>query len=86
MPWVPLGKVVVVMATAALIVTVYAWLPVCAGVALSVPVMVKLKLPVAVGVPLSTPVLARVKPVGSVPVVVAKVYGPVPPVAVMVWL
>ena len=45
-------------------------------------VTVKLNPPVAVGVPERTPLLLRVRPVGTVPVVVAKVNGPVPPEAV----
>ena len=49
----------------------------------SAAVTVKGKAPVAVGVPLMTPVAElRVRPAGSVPLVTAKVYGPVPPPAV----
>ena len=73
------------MVTGALIVTVYAWLPVAET--LSVAVTVKLKSPVAEGVPLRTPLLLlRVRPVGKVPVVVLNVYVPLPPVAWIVWL
>src|SRR5437867_4367457 len=46
---------------------------------------VKVKLFAVVGVPLSTPPLDRVSPVGRVPEE-AKTYGPVPPLAVIVWL
>ena len=37
-------------------------------------------------VPLIWPLVARLSPVGKLPLVTAKLYGPVPPVAVTVWL
>ena len=42
--------------------------------------------PTCVGVPESTPVEESVNPLGSVPLVTAKLYGAVPPLAVIVWL
>ncbi len=50
----------------------------------SVTVTVKLKLPPAVGVPLRAPLLARLTPAGRLPLVTAKLYGAVPPLAPMV--
>src|SRR3954466_3194671 len=55
-------------------------------VAVSVAVTLKLNTPVAVAVPLIAPFEARLSPVGNVPPVCAKVYGPVPPLAVKLWL
>lgn len=52
----------------------------------SVAVTVKEKLPPAVGVPVSWPPLDRLMPAGRLPTVTAYVYGPVPPLAVKVWL
>ena len=60
------------------------WLPEAPTV--SVAVTVKEKLPGTVGVPERTPLLLRVRPVGSVPAVVAKLLLPVPPDALIVWL
>ena len=40
----------------------------------------------ALGVPAMTPVELRVNPAGKAPELSAYVYGPVPPVAVRVWL
>jgi hypothetical protein len=53
-------------------------------VLLSVALTVKLKLPAAVGVPESAPLLLKVTPAGSAPLVMANVYGDVPPLAVIV--
>jgi len=53
---------------------------------LSFASIVKVKLPAAVGVPESTPPLERVSPVGKLPLIFAKVYGLLPPLAVKVWL
>ena len=52
----------------------------------SVAVTVKLNTPAVVGVPLRTPALESDRPVGTVPDVTAKLYGDVPPLAVIVWL
>jgi hypothetical protein len=52
----------------------------------SVTVTVKLDVPVAVGVPEIFPLVLRVSPSGKVPVVTAKEYGAVPPVAAIVVL
>ena len=53
----------------------------------SVAVIVKVYWPDVVGVPEMTPVVVlSVRPGGSVPLVSAKVYGAVPPVAETVWL
>ena len=52
----------------------------------SVAVMVKLDEPGVVGVPLSRPPDARLSPAGNDPDVTAKLYGALPPTAVMVWL
>ena len=62
----------------------YARLPV--HVNASVTVIVKGEEPDTVGVPEIIPLVARDNPDGSVPVVTAYVYGPVPPLAVTVWL
>jgi len=51
-----------------------------------VAVIVNVKLPVPVGLPLNAPFVARLRPEGRVPLVTAKVYGQVPPLAVIVWL
>jgi hypothetical protein len=53
---------------------------------LSVAVTVIGNEPATVGVPVSAPLGASVRPAGSVPVVTAKVYGAVPPEAVIVVL
>ncbi|MCW0415677.1 hypothetical protein NB689_001431 [Xanthomonas sacchari] len=53
---------------------------------LSVADTVKLKLPLPLGVPVSTPAELSSMPTGNVPVVIAKPYGAVPPLAVKVWL
>jgi hypothetical protein len=59
----------------------------CTGIDESSAVIVNWNVPLAVGVPVRAPVLLSVKPAGSVPVVVEKVYGgTVPPLAVIVWL
>ena len=47
---------------------------------------VKLKLPETVGVPARVPSAARVMPAGSAPPLIAKVYGLVPPLALIDWL
>ena len=53
----------------------------------SVALIVKLNWPAVVGVPEMTPVVPlSVKPFGSDPLETVKVYGPVPPVAEIVWL
>jgi hypothetical protein len=52
----------------------------------SVALIVKLNVPFAVGVPESTPAVVSVSPAGRVPVAMLYVYGPVPPLAVIVWL
>src|SRR5439155_14225158 len=52
----------------------------------SVAVTVKLALPSAVAVPLISPAVESVSPAGSEPEDTAKVYGPVPPLALTVWL
>lgn len=86
MPTVPFGNddglnVIVGQST----VIEYAWLPVHS--LSSVAVTVKLNIPDAVGVPEISPVdKLRFKPPGSEPVVTAKVYGLVPPLAETVWL
>ena len=49
----------------------------------SVRVTVKLEPPVVVGVPVMAPPAESVRPLGSDPVVTAKVYGVRPPVAAM---
>ena len=72
-------------------ISVYGRLPVQPGLAgppvASVAVMVKEKLPEVVGVPESAPVEAfKLSPGGRLPAVTAKVYGAVPPLAVIVWL
>jgi hypothetical protein len=52
----------------------------------SVAVIVKLDAPAVVGVPLMTPLpVFSDNPPGSAPAVTAKLYGPVPPLAVIVW-
>src|ERR1039458_4933688 len=45
-------------------------------------VTLRVKLPAAVGVPVMEPSALSVKPAGSAPVAMAKVYGAVPPVTV----
>jgi hypothetical protein len=65
-----------------LTITVYDRVPV--HPVLSVAVTVKLNVPAAVGVPVKPPPLAKFNPLGKLPVVLAKVYGAVPPVAVRV--
>ena len=53
----------------------------------SVAVIVKVNVPAAVGVPaIRPPVVIGDSPVGSVPAVMVNVYGPAPPLAVIVWL
>src|SRR5450432_3525753 len=47
---------------------------------------VKVKVPGPVGIPERTPALESVSPLGRVPIVTVKVYGLLPPLAVMVWL
>jgi len=63
------------------IVTEYCRLPVQPY--LSVARMVKVKLPSAVGVPESVPPGARVSPAGRLPLETMKVYGLLPPLALM---
>ena len=53
---------------------------------MSVARIVKVKAPSVVGVPERTPAVVRVSPVGSAPLITVKVYGLLPPLAVMVWL
>jgi hypothetical protein len=52
----------------------------------SAAVTVTLNVPPAVGVPLKVPVGERVIPDGRLPLVTRKLYGEVPPLAVIVWL
>ena len=53
----------------------------------SVAVTVKVNVPAVVGVPeMRPPLVSGDNPVGSAPAVTLNVYGPVPPLAVMVWL
>jgi hypothetical protein len=52
----------------------------------SVTVTVNDAVPAAVGVPEITPLELRVNPAGSVPELTLKIYGVVPPVALIVWL
>ena len=56
----------------------------------SVAVIVKLKMPLVVGVPEMTAVVGlagiKVRPGGSAPLEIVKVYGGVPPLAKIVWL
>src|SRR5882757_9402592 len=54
------------------------------GVLESVTLMVKLDVPTTVGVPVMTPVGDSLSPVGRVPEAKLKIYGAVPPVAVIV--
>ena len=64
------------------IMTVYGWLAKFPPV--SVALTVKLNVPAVAATPLRTPAGVNVRPAGNVPPVVAKVYDPVPPVAVIV--
>jgi hypothetical protein len=58
-------------------------LAVVAGLLESLARTVKVKVPSPVGVPAIAPVAAlRVRPVGNAPLVIAQVYGAIPPVAV----
>ena len=52
----------------------------------SLALTVNVKLPCALGVPESVPVLEKVSPVGKEPDVTVKLYGALPPLAVMVAL
>ena len=52
----------------------------------SVAVIVKEKFPGDEGVPVKEPPDDKLNPVGNEPEVTAKVYGAVPPLAVIVWL
>ena len=53
----------------------------------SVAVTVNVNVPAVVGVPEMRPLpVLSDSPVGSAPAVMLYVYGPVPPLAVMVWL
>ena len=72
----------------AAMVSEYAWLPENGpgNGLLSVAVRVKLKVPPAVGVPESAPAVDSVRPAGRLPEVTAKLYAPVPPLAVTAWL
>ena len=54
---------------------------VCAGLAESVTVAVKLKVPLTAGVPEMVPLVARLTPAGRLPEVNAQLYGAVPPLA-----
>ena len=83
-PTIPFGSVLGESVIAEQIIIVYARLP--EHPLASVAVTVKVKLPPVVGVPEITPEDESVSPVGSVPVVTAKLYGAVPLLAVIVWL
>ena len=84
MPTVPLGSVPVVMLKpAGLIVIVTGPEPELGGLLESVIPTVIVVLPGVVGVPLTTQFAPSVSPAGSVPVVIAQVYGPVPPLPPM---
>ena len=48
--------------------------------------VVTVALPAALGVPDTTPEAESVRPAGSEPPVIAKVYGAVPPLPAIVWL
>src|SRR5262245_4389838 len=75
-----LGQIIV--AVAALIVMLSALVTLCAP---AVTRTVKFDVPVAVGLPEITPEFAfNVRPAGSVPFVIAHVYGGVPPLAASV--
>ena len=76
---VPLGRLVVVMFNAPLIVMLSACVLVCGGVLESVAETVNFAVPAVVGVPLMAPALLMVKPAGKLPVVTAQVTVPVPP-------
>jgi hypothetical protein len=52
----------------------------------SVACTVNVELPAVVAVPDNTPAEDRLRPPGKVPALFANVYGPVPPLASMVWL
>jgi len=79
------GKSVMVGQAAGLMTKVYCCKPVQPF--WSVAVTVKVNVPVAVGVPEIRPLLViGDSPVGSDPAVMVNVYGPVPPLAVIVWL
>ena len=82
-PLVPSGTDNVVMSTA--VATAMDSACVSVRPAESVTVMEKLDVPAAVGVPEIAPFDATVSPAGREPLVTAKEYGPVPPVAVTVW-
>src|SRR5215469_4982238 len=76
-----LGQIIVVV-VAALIVMLSALVTLCAP---AVTRTVKFDVPVAVGLPEITPEFAfNVRPAGSVPFVIAHVYGGVPPLAASV--
>src|ERR1051326_3140009 len=47
---------------------------------------VNVESPATVGMPETTPVTERLKPAGSAPLRTLNPYGPVPPLAVIVWL
>ena len=70
------------MLAQAAITNEYAWLPVQPKP--YVAVTVKLNVPDADGKPLNVPSLCNANPAGKLPLVTAKVYGAVPPEAVMV--
>src|SRR4029078_8696497 len=74
-----------VTGTAALVTTMLRAL-VAEAARVSVALTVKVAVPAVVGVPDRAPVEDRVTPAGSVPEAMVHVYGPVPPVAVSVWL
>ena len=86
LPTVPPGRLAgLTTIGAAAMVTVYARVP--DAPLPSVARTVKLLVPAAVGVPASAPLDAlSVSPAGSDPALIAKVYAPLPPVAVIVWL
>ena len=80
-----MASVVVVIATGALIVTVYDC--VVNAPALSRAWMVNVVEPTAVGVPDITPVLELIiNPAGKLPTETLNVSGAVPPVVAIVWL
>jgi hypothetical protein len=52
----------------------------------SIACTVNVELPSVVGVPDNVPPESRLRPAGNVPALLVKVYPPLPPLAVMVWL
>src|SRR5471030_2180035 len=82
----PFGSVVGLRVIVGQVVTLTVYDRVPVQPLLAVALSVKVELPAVVGVPERTPAVVRVSPAGRVPLDTVKVYGLLPPLAVIVWL